>query len=108
MQRGPGEETGFIQQQADDDQRDKRAGGVPDDVPYHGDVRKADRAAGEGQDRAQGGAPADAKPLGLPDNQDDGGDKNSNGDKHELTLRWLSGRCWPVVVCNHGGLYEGG
>ena len=83
MQRRPGEETGFVQQQADDDQRDEGAGGVPDDLPHRRDVRQADHPAGQRQDRAQCGTPADAQALGLPDDQHDGDEENRNCDKHE-------------------------
>jgi len=83
MQCGPGKKTGFVEQQADDDQRDKGAGGVPDDVPHHGDIGQADHTKGQGQDGAHRSAPADPEALGLPDDQDDGEDKNGNCDKHE-------------------------
>ncbi|MDT4855207.1 hypothetical protein FQZ97_895490 [compost metagenome] len=38
MQRGPFEEAGFVEQQADEDDGDEGRGGVPDDGPDDGDV----------------------------------------------------------------------
>ncbi|MNV97045.1 hypothetical protein D3C71_1921200 [compost metagenome] len=76
MQGRPGKEPGFIEQQADDDQRDESAGGVPDDFPHQRDIADVDHPTEQRQHGAEYGAPADAQALGLPDHQGNGQQEN--------------------------------
>ena len=69
VQRGPLEKAGLIQQQADNDNRDKRCRRIPDDIPHHRDIVNVDNATHQRQRGANGRAPANAEPSGLPDDQ---------------------------------------
>ena len=69
VQRRPLEKAGLIQQQTDNDYRDKRGRRIPDDIPHHRDIVNVDHAAHQRQRGANGRAPADAEPSGLPDDQ---------------------------------------
>ncbi|MNT91150.1 hypothetical protein D3C72_2322010 [compost metagenome] len=70
MQRGPLEEAGRVQQQADDDHGHEGARGVPHDMPDDGNVAPVDHAGQQGDTGADDGAPADAQAARLPDDED--------------------------------------
>ncbi|MNN66028.1 hypothetical protein D3C81_1815750 [compost metagenome] len=76
MQCSPVEEPGFVEQQADDYQRDKGAGGVPDDLPHQRDIAQVHNAEDQRQHRAKRRTPADAKAFGLPDDKGNGQQEN--------------------------------
>uniref|UniRef100_A0A1I8AF93 Uncharacterized protein n=1 Tax=Steinernema glaseri TaxID=37863 RepID=A0A1I8AF93_9BILA len=78
----PFEEAGLVEQQADDDDRDEGGGGVPHNRPHRGDVVQRHRAQRQGQQCAEAGAPADAQAAGLPDDQGQGEQENSDGSQH--------------------------
>jgi len=59
--------TGFVEQQADDDQRNKGAGGIPDDLPHQRDISEMHHPKDQRQHRTQRRTPADAEAFGLPD-----------------------------------------
>ncbi|MNN36924.1 hypothetical protein D3C81_1508400 [compost metagenome] len=82
MQRRPFEKARFIQQQADDDESDEGGGGVPDDGPYRGYVMQRYHAEHQGQQGTECGAPANAEPFGLPDDQDQGEQEDQSGWEH--------------------------
>lgn len=69
VQRGPLEKAGLIQQQADNDDGDERCRRIPDDIPHHRDIVNVDNATHQRQRGANGRAPANAEPSGLPDDQ---------------------------------------
>src|SRR5690606_30414360 len=48
MERGPGKEAGFVEDQRNDDQRDEGEGGIPDNVPDDADIAPTDDAGKKG------------------------------------------------------------
>jgi hypothetical protein len=63
VQRGPLKKAGLIEQQADNDDRNERARGVPDNLPDH---RISPMYAGQQrQRRTDDGTPANAQPFGC-------------------------------------------
>ncbi|VTT28483.1 Zn-dependent proteases [Klebsiella pneumoniae] len=69
VQGGPFKETRLIQQQADDDHRNKGGRRIPDDVPDHRNISEMNNPCDQRQACTQHGAPANTQPSGLPDNQ---------------------------------------
>jgi len=72
MQRGPSEESRFVEQQTDDDQCNEGAGGVPDDLPHQRNIAQVHDAEDQCEHGAERRAPADAEAFGLPDDKGDG------------------------------------
>ena len=81
MQRSPLEKACFIKQQANDDDRDERPGGVPDDAPNFRYVPEGNDARQQRHDSTHHGAPTYPKPSGLPDDKHDGGNKDQYGNQ---------------------------
>jgi len=69
MQGCPLEETGLVEQQADDDHGDEGGRGIPDNGPHQGNIAERDHTCQQCQARTQGCAPAYAQAFGLPDDQ---------------------------------------
>ncbi|MNF67363.1 hypothetical protein D3C84_491750 [compost metagenome] len=86
MQRRPGEETGGIEQQADDDQGNEGAGGVPDDLPDHRNITPLHHTAEQCQHRAASSTPANPQAAGLPDHQSNGQEENQRRHQHDTGL----------------------
>ena len=83
VQRRPFKEPGFVEQQADDDDRDEGGSRVPDDVPDDGDVVERNNAREQRNCRASNRTPADAQPLGLPDDKGDRQQEDQNCSDHQ-------------------------
>ncbi len=82
MQRGPLKKAGLIEQQADNDDRNERARGVPDNLPDHRNITDVHHAGQQRQRRTDDGTPANAQPLRLPDDQYQRQDENRTCQKH--------------------------
>ena len=82
VQRGPLEEAGLIQHQADDDHRDEGKRRVPDNAPDGGDVRQCHHASQQRQRSAERRAPAHPQSPGLPDDQHDRDNEDQQRKQH--------------------------
>ncbi len=69
VQCGPFKEAGLIEQQADDDDRNKCRCRVPDDIPDNGNIRDMDDTGSQRQHSPDTRAPANTQASGLPDHQ---------------------------------------
>lgn len=79
VQRGPFEEADFVQDDRDDDQRDKSKRRVPDDTRHRRYVVPADDADQQSQQSSARSRPADAELLRLPDDERHRNDKKNYG-----------------------------
>ncbi|MNT09003.1 hypothetical protein D3C71_1646890 [compost metagenome] len=86
MQRCPFKEAGLVQQQADNDHRDKGRGGVPDDLPDQRNIADLYHSGQQCQQRAETGTPTYAQAFRLPDHQNDRQDKYCPCQHHHNSL----------------------
>jgi hypothetical protein len=82
MQRRPLEEASLVEQETDDDHGDERAGGVPHDVPDHGNIGQVDDAGQQRNNGASGRTPPDAKAARLPDDKHQCHEKDQECNQH--------------------------
>ena len=69
MQCGPCEEAGLVEDERNDDQRDKGEGRIPDDTPNDTDITPVDNAGQERDSRTAKSGPTDTEALRLPDDE---------------------------------------
>ena len=69
VQCGPFKEAGLIEQQADDDDRNKCRCRVPDDIPDNGNISDMDDTGSQRQHSPDTRAPTNTQASGLPDHQ---------------------------------------
>ena len=84
VQCSPFEETGLIQQKADDDDGDKGRRGIPDDMPDHRNISQVHDSHQQRDTGPNRGAPTNTKAAWLPDNQRQGEDENQDGRQHDV------------------------
>ncbi len=76
MEGRPFEETSLIQEKTDNDDRYKRPSSIPHNVPDDGNIANMDDA-GKKRDYGPGSStPADSKPAGLPNYENESGEKD--------------------------------
>jgi hypothetical protein len=83
MQRGPFEEAGLVEYQADDDDRDESGRRIPDDVPDHRNIGEVNHAAQQREHGTEARAPTDAETARLPDDERERQQKNKGSSKHD-------------------------
>ena len=101
VQRRPFEEPGFIEQQADDDDRDERRGRVPDDAPHHRHVGERDDPASSATAAPPIALHPMPRPLGCQMTSAIVATKISERKQHQAT-RWpeASTTCSPSSFAN--------